>query len=218
MKSTCLVGAYEKLRAKERALHASRLAERRSEEVDEVALSRRMGENARPLSLSRSGGTRDEESPRGVQDPQTEIGPHPSTFGPVFHLDVEAGASREAAPLHTARPLIEAQTVFLHALRGEVVDGGAAIQMRIESAGSPVACRLETATCGRVGIRIEAAHPSLVSSLERERFGIIKRLAEIGISVGGFQIGRDLTARGGLSGFLRRTRQPREDEDENVIA
>ena len=218
IKSTYLVGAYEKLRAKDRALRTNRLAERRSEEVDEVALSRRMGEVGRPLSLPKSGGMRDEESARGVVDPQREIGSRPSAFGAVLPRDVDAGAVREAAPLHTAKPLSETQTVSIHAVRGEVVDGGAAIQMRMESAGSPVACRLESSTSGHVRICVEAARPSLVSSLERERLGIIKRLAEIGISVGGFQVGRDLTARGGLSGFLRRTRQPREDEDENVIA
>lgn len=216
--STYLVGAYEKLRAKDRALRTSRLAERRSEEVEEVALSHRMGQVGRSLSLVKSGAIRDEDSPRGAADAPTEIGSRPSPFGAVLPRDVDVGAVREEANPHAARSVSETPTVSIHAVRGEVVDGGAAIQMRMESAGSPVACRLESSTLGRVEIRVEVARPSLVSSLERERVGIIQRLKGLGISVEGFQIGRDLTASGGLSGSLRRTRQPREEDDENVIA
>jgi hypothetical protein len=57
-----------------------------------------------------------------------------------------------------------------------------------------------------------------VNSLEREQRGIVRRLSEIGIKVGAFEVRQELTMRNALSGFYRRSRHVREEGDENVIA
>jgi hypothetical protein len=214
MRAKVVLSAFEKVAAKERALRAHRLAERRSEEIDEVALSQRISGSNRPADRprigswsadSRGGGEGDLAGVYMPMDPHKPLVMHAS----VASIDRDTGLVGANA---------QGSSGLVSGVGCEVESTGAALQMRMERAGAPLSCRLETIPSGRVGIRMEVESSSLVSALERERFSIMRRLGEIGITIGKLEIHRDVNTKGGFSGFLRKTRRTQEDEDENVIA
>jgi hypothetical protein len=213
IKTKHILSVFEKLRAKERAVRAHKLADRRAEEVDEVAVLRRAQGTARRAPSSR----RDEQ----VDDPRSkEVVAHtPVPLSNPGIKDVMSTHGEGKSDHHLfKRPESLTPSVSLQSVSSEVRDDVPALRVRMESAGAPLSCRLESTTSGRVEILVEAAHPTLVTSLEREQRGIVRRLSEMGIKVGGFEIRRDLTMKGGLSGFFRRARRAKEEADENSIA
>jgi hypothetical protein len=213
MKAKCVLSAFERARAKERAIRAHKSAERLGEEALEVSLARRVSLTGRRAERAPHDSVRDERSRREMPSRDG----YPPVVSPVYVTSHCAETrSHDAVEAHRYRP--ETIAVSLQGVESEEGKNGAALLMRMESGGAPIACRLETSAPGRVGIVMEAASPSLVRTLEGERYGIMRRLSESGITIGGFEVRRDLAMRGALSGFLRRARQPREEDDENVIA
>lgn len=213
IKVKCVLSTVDKVRSRERMVRAHQLAEWQGEEVLEVSLSRRASVTHRREQRSIHYSLSEEKGGREmlIKDTPPPVDPH-ANVTPRFseaHLN---------AAIETCGVRPEASPVSLQGVQSEEGRFGAALRMRMEKAGAPLSCRLETTAAGRVGVVMEAANPSLVRTLERERYGIMRRLSENGIAVGGFEVRRDLTMRGALSGFLRRSRQAREEDDDNLIA
>lgn len=213
IKAKCRLSALEKVRAKERTIRAHKLVERQGEEVLEVVLSRRVSMTRSRVEWSIRDSLRQQknEADMPIQASAPTVDPHACAAPRSPEI-----SPHDASEVRSVRP--EPPVVSLHTVHSEEGRAGAALRMQIERAGSPLSCRLEATAPGRIGIVMEAASPSLVRALEGDRYGIMRRLSESGITVGGFEVRRDMTMRGALSGFLRKARQPREDDDENVIA
>jgi hypothetical protein len=90
--------------------------------------------------------------------------------------------------------------------------------MRTEDEGITALCRVAAKPNGAIGIMVESSHQTLVTSIDREQRRIMQRFSDLGIKVAGFEVRRDFTMAGALSGFLRRSRRSREELDENGIA
>ncbi len=213
-----MVSACEKLRSKERMVRAHTIAERRAEDIDEVALLNRIVGRERDATPLRLDGLQDMETSQA----RVIKGDHsPSSEAYLSALPMIERCSADGTRFPSAsveRPVALAPTLALYAVRSEVENGEVSLRIGLERAGTPLSCRLETSTSGQVGIRMETASPALLSSLERERRGIMSRLAEVGIRVGSIEVRRDQVMNGLGAGGTRGARRSREDDDENVIA
>jgi len=218
IKAKCLVSALDRLQAKERTVQAHKLAERRAEDVDAmVLLSRRAAPdlNVAPRSLpplDRENGDVDMVEPEGGRLIPLEAGV--TTPSPSLHV----GEEGQRSSCHGEEPFARVPTVSLQEARAEATVDGAQLQMRMERGGTQLSCRLESTMSGHVGILMGAVDPTVVSSLERDRRGMMSRLGDAGIKVSGIDIRRDLTMPQAARGLRLRARQPNEEDDENVIA
>ena len=226
LKASCIASAFEKMVSKERFAQARALAERRGEEVEELGVSRsaanvlrRVGreqwDDVRPHHepAERSVGARSVGAQWGIQSHHPATGPHMAPQEPQAVPERGEGRSRRD-PLSSLPALS-----ILKRIEVEAADGSlAAVRMNTEDEGISASCRVDARPNGSVGIVVESCHQTLVKSMDREQRRIVQRFSELGIKVAGFEVRRDFTMVGALSGFLRRSRRAREERDENVIA
>lgn len=213
-----MVSTFEKLRTKERIVRAHKLAERGAEEVDEVALLNRRAGIERHLAPSKPD-TMGETMGTRATWLEGECAPSPQEHriaSPMIDGCPPDGVRLTSAPVE--RPLSLGPTLALHTVRREVANGEVSLRMGVESSGTPLSCRLESSTAGQVGIRMETASSTLMNILQRERRGIMSRLAEAGIRVGAIEVRRVQGANEIGARFKHGARRLREEDDENVIA
>lgn len=221
IKASCIASAFEKMVSKERVSQARALAERRGEEVEELTISRRAANALQRIDREQRDDGRPRQEPVersvaaqcGIQSHHSATGSHIAPQEPQAAPERgEEGSRRD--PVSSLSALSILQRVEVEAAQGSPV----AVRIRTEDEGISASCRVEAKTNGAVGIVVEASHQTLVTSMDREQRRIVLRLSELGIKVAGFEVRRDFTMVGALSGFLRRSRRAREERDENVIA
>ncbi len=221
LKASCVASAFEKMVSKERICQARVRAERRGEEVEELAVSRRAANVLRQVVREQSDDTRLRHEPaERLGGAGWGITSHHSTTGAYMvpqEPQVEPPRGEESSrrdPVSSLPALSILQRIEIEAAEGSP----AAVRMSTEDQGRAALCRVDAKPDGAVGIVVESSHQNLVASLDREQRRIIQRLSELGIKVVGFEIRRDFTMVGPLSVFLRKSRRVWEDRDENVIA
>lgn len=221
LKASCIASAFEKMVSKERFAQARALAERRGEEVEELGVSRRAANVLRRVGREQWDDVRPHQEPAarsvgaqwGIQSHHPATGPHMALQEPQAVPERGEGRSRRD-PLSS----LPALSILKH-IEVEAADGSlAAVRMNTEDEGISASCRVDAKPNGSVGIVVESCHQTLVTSIDREQRRIVQRFSELGIKVAGFEVRRDFTLVGALSGFLRRSRRAREERDENVIA
>ena len=220
LKASSMASAFEKMVGKERFAQARALAERRGEEVEELAVSRRAANVLRRVDREQRDDVRPRQEPVersvaaqcGIQSHHSATGSHIAPQEPQAVPERgEEGSRRD--PVSSLSALSILQRVEVEAAQGSP----AAVRMSTEDEGISASCRLEAKTNGAVGIVVESSHQTLVTLMDREQRRIMQRFSELGINVTGFEVRRDFTMVGALSGFLRRSRRAREELDENVI-
>lgn len=221
LKASCVASAFEKMVSKERVSQARALAERRGEEVEELAVSRRAA------NVLRRVGRYQWEDVQPRHEPTDRFGAagwgiqrHHSTTE-VYMVPQEPQVVPQRGEENSRRDAVISLPALsiLQRVEIEAAEGSpAAVRIRTEDEGVSALCRVDAKPDGAVGIVVESSHQNLVTSLDREQRRIIQRFLELGIKVAGFEVRREFTTVGALSGFLRRSRRAREERDENVIA
>lgn len=218
LKASCMASAFEKMVSKERLAQARTLAERRGEEVTELAVSKLAGNATRRMGRD----PWDDVRPL-VEPPQRSLGSgsgahsaegsHIAPREPLAMPERGEGGARRG-PVSSPPTLSIIQRIEVEADEGSPAE----IRMSTEDGGISTSCRVNAQQNGAVGIVLESSHQPLLTSMDREKRRILQRFSELGIKVADFEVRRDLTVMGALSGFLRRSRRAREERDENVIA
>lgn len=221
LKASCVASAFEKMVSKERVSQVRALAERRGEEVEELAVSRRAPSVLRYV-------TRDQwDDVRPRHEPAERLGgagwgiPSHLSTTQVYMVPQEPQVVPQRGEENSRRgPVISLPALsILQRVEIEAAEGSpAAVRIRTEDEGVSALCRVDAKPDGAVGIVVESSHQNLVTSLDREQRRIIQRFFDLGIKVAGFEVRREFTTVGALSGFLRRSRRAREERDENLIA
>ncbi len=221
LKASCVASAFEKMASKERLAQARALAERRDGEVEEIAVSRRAANAPRRVDRERWDDTGPPHASTeqvgaagwGIQGHHFVTGSHTVPQEPTaVPRRGDEGSRKDRASSLPALPLL--QRVEVDAAEG----APAAVRMRTEDEGITALCRVAAKPNGAIGIMVESSHQTLVTSIDREQRRIMQRFSDLGIKVAGFEVRRDFTMAGALSGFLRRSRRSREELDENGIA
>ncbi len=221
IKASCVASAFEKMVSKERVSQARALAERRGEEVEELTVSRRAANAVQRVDRDPWDDARKRHEPAersatagwGMQSQHLATAAHIVPHEPqVFpHRSEECSQrDRESSP-----PTVS----ILRGVDVEAADGSPpAVRMSTEHEGGSALCRVAAKPNGAVSIVVESSHQTLVTSMNRDQRRIMQRFSDLGIKVAGFEVRRDFTMVGALSGFLRRSRRAREERDENIIA
>ena len=220
IKAEHIVTALEKARTKDRLIRAHKLAERHAEEVDEVALLRRGGNLSALLKPPRHSELRADSDTAEVATIEGFCSQHIRQGDLSLGTESPAGSGLLGTAPSTERGSSLAPHLVLQSVSTETKVEAVTLRVHAETSGMPLSCRLEaTATApSRVGIVLESPQPTLVRALEREQRGILRKLSESGIKVGGFEVRREVSMSRALSEFLRRGRRSKEEGDEHVIA
>ena len=213
------LSVFEKAQTKAHVGRAHIRAERQAEEVDAVVSLRRLQEpthRVQPLRRGELGC----ETKRGEEEvlSASRAGQYPGKMDICHGFDTHLTAEANGVHSSAERGPVIAPGLILQSVSTEMKEQGISLQVQAESAGAPVACQLRSTASDGVAIVVESGQARMIDAIEREHRGIVQRLSELGIKIGGFEIRREITMRGALAGFQRRARRSREEVDENVIA